>query len=394
MADELIYLNIPPQENNQNLINKNSEEQLKIEENTNLEITNKEGKTKKEFTIFKLLSPIKRGNIVVNNDDERLIIPSSISTQQNIKEETSEQKGNTSLTNNNTYIDSIPSTTKTVNTPPPTTSLYSNNPPPLPDNLKTIKDFPISTQQQIQIDWAIAQRLLFNHQNNLIQEGGVGSIALRLAAAFAAAAASGAQGKDNINTNLIPNFSAAFDFAQPSINSSKSYRRRKARTVFSDHQLQGLEQRFNGQRYLSTPERISLAESLNLSETQVKTWFQNRRMKQKKVGRSVNSNNNNNNSATYSSSLVNSIQNKNKLTSSLSNDYDEKEEEMEEERDEMSSSPFSDASGTNTEQQSSTSLLPQKHQNIVPFVTQMFLHNPFCYNNTTNNNPSTSNNNR
>ncbi|CAK5098534.1 unnamed protein product [Meloidogyne enterolobii] len=184
-----------------------------------------------------------------------------------------------SLTNNNTYIDSIPSTTKTVNTPT-TTSLYSTNPPPLPDNLKTIKDFPISTQQQIQIDWAIAQRLLFNHQNNLIQEGGGGSIALRLAAAFAAAAASGAQGKDNINTNLIPNFSAAFDFAQPSINSSKSYRRRKARTVFSDHQLQGLEQRFNGQRYLSTPERISLAESLNLSETQVKTWFQNRRMKQ------------------------------------------------------------------------------------------------------------------
>jgi len=84
----------------------------------------------------------------------------------------------------------------------------------------------------------------------------------------------------------------------------------------------------------------------------------------KKVGRSVNSNNNNSNSATYSSSLVNSIQNKNKLTASLSNDYDEKEEEMEEERDEISSSPFSDASGTNTEQQSSTSLLPQKHQNI------------------------------
>jgi len=103
------------------------------------------------------------------------------------------------LTNNNTYIDSIPSTTKTVNTPPSTTSLYSNNPPPLPNNLKTIKDFPLSTQQQIQIDWAIAQRLLFNHQNNLIQEGGGGSIALRLAAAFAAAAASGAQGKVDWN---------------------------------------------------------------------------------------------------------------------------------------------------------------------------------------------------
>ncbi|KAL3115949.1 hypothetical protein niasHT_007249 [Heterodera trifolii] len=64
---------------------------------------------------------------------------------------------------------------------------------------------------------------------------------------------------------------------------SKSYRRRKARTVFSDQQLHGLEHKFNEQNYLSTPERIALANVLSLSETQVKTWFQNRRMKQKKV---------------------------------------------------------------------------------------------------------------
>ncbi|EPB74981.1 homeobox domain protein [Ancylostoma ceylanicum] len=51
---------------------------------------------------------------------------------------------------------------------------------------------------------------------------------------------------------------------------TKSYRRRKARTVFSDQQLQGLEKRFETQRYLSTPERIELANALNLSETQVK----------------------------------------------------------------------------------------------------------------------------
>ncbi|KAA0190753.1 hypothetical protein HAZT_HAZT011950, partial [Hyalella azteca] len=50
--------------------------------------------------------------------------------------------------------------------------------------------------------------------------------------------------------------------------SLKACRRRKARTVFSDQQLTGLEKRFAAQRYLSTPERVELANALHLSETQ------------------------------------------------------------------------------------------------------------------------------
>ena len=52
-------------------------------------------------------------------------------------------------------------------------------------------------------------------------------------------------------------------------NSIKLCRRRKARTVFSDQQLSVLEKRFESQKYLSTPERVDLANSLGLSETQV-----------------------------------------------------------------------------------------------------------------------------
>jgi len=58
-----------------------------------------------------------------------------------------------------------------------------------------------------------------------------------------------------------------------SSESSKQCRRRKARTVFSDQQLAGLERRFEAQRYLSTPERVELATALNLSETQVRYFI-------------------------------------------------------------------------------------------------------------------------
>ena len=54
-------------------------------------------------------------------------------------------------------------------------------------------------------------------------------------------------------------------------------RQRKARTAFSDAQLQLLEATFEQHKYLSVEERGSLAKRLGLSDTQVKTWFQNRR---------------------------------------------------------------------------------------------------------------------
>lgn len=52
---------------------------------------------------------------------------------------------------------------------------------------------------------------------------------------------------------------------------------RRRRTAFTHSQLAFLERRFRLQKYLSVADRSEVAELLQLSETQVKTWYQNRR---------------------------------------------------------------------------------------------------------------------
>ncbi|CAG2168919.1 unnamed protein product [Oppiella nova] len=67
---------------------------------------------------------------------------------------------------------------------------------------------------------------------------------------------------------------------QPSFN---SYRKpKRIRTAFSPGQLLRLEEIFERNRYVVGCERKQLARDLNLSETQIKVWFQNRRTKHKR----------------------------------------------------------------------------------------------------------------
>ncbi|CAI2730054.1 unnamed protein product [Schistosoma spindalis] len=72
--------------------------------------------------------------------------------------------------------------------------------------------------------------------------------------------------------------------------SDSNMKPRRARTAFTYEQLVTLENKFKMTRYLSVCERLNLALSLNLTETQVKIWFQNRRTKWKKQnpGKDVN----------------------------------------------------------------------------------------------------------
>ncbi|XP_056374353.1 homeobox protein engrailed-2 [Hyla sarda] len=64
---------------------------------------------------------------------------------------------------------------------------------------------------------------------------------------------------------------------------------KRPRTAFTAEQLQRLKAEFQTNRYLTEQRRQSLAQELNLNESQIKIWFQNKRAKIKKASGNKNS---------------------------------------------------------------------------------------------------------
>ncbi|KMZ10327.1 homeobox protein B-H2 isoform X2 [Drosophila simulans] len=89
-------------------------------------------------------------------------------------------------------------------------------------------------------------------------------------------------GKDDDGDDSMKNGSSANGDSSSHLSLSLSKKQRKARTAFTDHQLQTLEKSFERQKYLSVQDRMELANKLELSDCQVKTWYQNRRTKWKR----------------------------------------------------------------------------------------------------------------
>lgn len=93
-------------------------------------------------------------------------------------------------------------------------------------------------------------------------------------------------------------YNSAFDTVPPSTQSLKaripkhgltspeaghhSHGGKRARTIFTTEQLEKMEREFHKQQYVVGHERMYLANALNLTEAQVKVWFQNRRIKWRK----------------------------------------------------------------------------------------------------------------
>ena len=66
--------------------------------------------------------------------------------------------------------------------------------------------------------------------------------------------------------------------------------KKKQRALFSPHQIQTVEKEFAKRRYVTEEKRVQLAFEVNLTEAQVKTWFQNRRTKWKKESKEIQEN--------------------------------------------------------------------------------------------------------
>ena len=84
-------------------------------------------------------------------------------------------------------------------------------------------------------------------------------------------------------TNSVPPHLTAFYANDRNQIARGNITKRRNRTTFTHDQAAALEKEYSMDQYMPRSRRAIVADSLNLTESQVKTWFQNRRAKDKRT---------------------------------------------------------------------------------------------------------------